>query len=168
MLITIEGSFIGGQLSRTGQLKNLQIKTSDRIQQVKVPKSLRPLLAQVLKSSTNLKLQVKIGHRKFKAMQVLMTTGGQEKIVRSKHLPATKIQVCSKGSCHKQGSKKLCAGLQAMIQSQNWQDLVVIEEVSCLKECKQAPNIRLKPSGEICHEASPQKIKRLLESTLVS
>jgi NADH:ubiquinone oxidoreductase subunit E len=168
MLITIEGSFIGGQLSRTGQLKNLQIKTSNRVQQVKVPKSLRPLVAQILKSSTYLKLQVKIGHRKFKAIQVLMAADVPEKAIRSSQLPVAKIQVCSKGSCHKHGSKKLCAGIQAMLQSQDWQDLVVIEEVGCLKECKQAPNIRLKPSGGICHQASPQKVIRLLESTLVS
>jgi NADH:ubiquinone oxidoreductase subunit E len=166
MITTIEGSFIGGQLSRTGQLKNLQIQTAQQIQQVKVPKSLRPILAKVLTSSTYLQLQVKIGHRKLKAIKVLMVADRAGKISGSHPTPVAKIQVCSKGSCHKRGSKKLCTDMQAMIQSKGWQNSVVIEEVSCLKECKQAPNIRIKPSGAICHQASSRQVGQLLETIL--
>jgi (2Fe-2S) ferredoxin len=174
MLITIEGSFIGGQLSKTGKLKNLQIKTSDsiaggqadRVQQIKIPKNLRSLLEQVLKSSTYLKLKVKTGHKKSKAVSILTAPGAECWPLTNIPSSVTKIQVCSKGACHKRGSKQLCTALQTMLQDRNLHNSIAIEEVGCLKECKQSPNVRFKPSGDICHQASPHKVWQLLESML--
>jgi (2Fe-2S) ferredoxin len=169
MLTTIEGSFIGWYPSPTGQLKYLQIQTVDRTQQVKIPKTLRPLLEQVLKSSTYLKLQVKIGHRHLKAISILILPSDTLPTIQhppSDHAPTTKIQVCSKGSCRKRGSGQICAGLKALLQDHELQNSVVIEEVGCLKECKQAPNVRIKPSGKICHQASSHKVYQLLATAL--
>jgi NADH:ubiquinone oxidoreductase subunit E len=174
MLTTIEGAFIGGRLSRRGQLKRLKIRTTDntaggqadRIQQIKIPKPLRPLLEQLLKSSSYLKLQVEAGHRQLKAVDVLMAAGEcQPTIKQSKVSPIT-IQVCSKSSCHKRGSDQMCMALQAMIQKQHLQNTVSIEKVGCIKECKHAPNVRIKPSGSICHKASATKVFQSLKPLL--
>jgi NADH:ubiquinone oxidoreductase subunit E len=176
MLTTIEGSFVGGQFSRAGQLKRLHIKTSDRsaggqvdrIQQIKVPKTLRPILERLLKSSTYLKLQVKTGHHHLKAVSVLTVLDDYRPNETKSYIPSIRVQVCSKGSCHKHGSGKICEALQVMIQERNLQDVVFIEKVGCLKECKHAPNVRLKPSGIICHKASSPKVAQLLEPMLAS
>ncbi len=166
MLTTIEGSFVGWHPSPTGKLKYLQIQTIDRIQQVKIPKALRPLLEQVLKSSIHLKLQVKNGHHRLKATSILIVPSDILPTVPQRQIPTTKIQVCSKGSCRKRGSSQICAGLKAMLQDHQLEHSVVVEEVGCLKECKQAPNVRIKPSGSICHQASPRKVYQLLETAL--
>ncbi len=163
MLTTIEGSVIGRQLSRTGKLKQVQIKTSNQIQEVKVPKILRPFLAQVLKSSTDLKLQVKIGHRKIKAVNVLVNHQDNRQLTTQQAIAPIKIQICTKGACYKRGSSQIGVALQVMIQEHRLQDTVSIEKVGCLKECKNAPNVRLKPSGVICHRASSHKVAQLLE-----
>ena len=176
MLIIIEGSFVGGQFSRTGELKRLQIKTSDRsacgqadqIQEIKVPKTLRPILERLLKSSTYLKLQVKTGHHHLKVVSVLTVIDDYRQDETKKYIPSIKIQVCSKGSCHKHGSGKICEALKVMIQERDLQDVVFIEKVGCLKECKHAPNVRLKPSGIICHNASSPKVTQLLKPMLAS
>jgi (2Fe-2S) ferredoxin len=166
MLTTIEGSVIGGQLSRTGKLKRVQIKTSNQIQQVKVPKILRPLLEQVLKSSTYLRLQVEIGHRKIKAVNVLVNPNDHRQLAIQRDASPVRIQICTKGACDKRGSRQICAALQAVIQEHSLQNMVSIEKVGCLKECKHAPNVRLKPSGVICHQASSSKVAQLLEPLL--
>ena len=176
MLTTIEGSFIGGQLSRSGQLKQLQIKMSggsaygqaDRVQEIKVPKPFRPTLERLLASSTHLKLQVQTGHHHLKVVSVLTLLDDHQSNVTKNYIPPIKIQVCSKGSCHKRGSSKICASLQAMIQERNLQSVVFIEKVGCLKECKHAPNVRLQPSGAICHQASSPKVLQLLEPMLAN
>jgi hypothetical protein len=115
MLTTIEGAFISGRLSRRGQLKRLKIRTAgstnggqaDRIQQIKVPKPLRPLLEQLLKSSTYLKIQVETGHRQLKAVDVLIADGDHQPAITKGKVSPIKIQVCSKGSCHKRGSDQM-------------------------------------------------------------
>jgi Thioredoxin-like [2Fe-2S] ferredoxin len=174
MLTTIEGAFIGGRLSRRGQLKRLKIRTTDsntgnqadRIQQIKVPKPLRPLLEQLLKSSNYLKLQVEADHRQLRAVNVLMTGGDHRPTITKSKVSPIKIQVCNKGSCQKRGSDQICMALQAMIQEQHLQDTVSIEKVGCIKECKHAPNVRIKPSGSICHKASATKVLQSLKPLL--
>jgi (2Fe-2S) ferredoxin len=176
MLTIIEGSFIGGQLSRRGQLKQLQIKISgnsaegqaDRVQEIKVPKTLRPMLGQLLTLSNYLKLQVQAGHHHLKVVSILNEPGNYQPHKTTRYTPSIRVQVCSKGSCHKRGSDKMCAALQEVIQERNLQGVVSIEKVSCLHECKNSPNVRLKPSGVICHKASSPKVFELLEPMLAS
>jgi hypothetical protein len=176
MLTTIEGSFIGGQLSRKGQLKQLQIKISgnsadgqaDRVEGIKVPKTLRPMIEKLLASSDYLKLQVQTGHHHLKVVSILNVLNNYPPHKTTKDTPSIKVQVCSKGSCHKRGSDEMCVALQEIIQERNLQGVVLIEKVGCLKECKNSPNVRLKPSGVICHKASSPKVFGLLEPMLVS
>lgn len=176
MLTTIEGSFIGGKLSRNGQLKQLQIKMSggsaygqaDRVQSIKVPKPLRPTLGRLLESSTHLKLQVHTGHHHLKVVNILNLLNNEPSHGATSCSPSIRVQVCSKGSCHKRGSDKICAALQAEIQERKLQGVVSVEKVGCLKECKNSPNVRLKPSGIICHKASSPKVFQQLTPMLAS
>jgi (2Fe-2S) ferredoxin len=170
MLTTIEGSFIGGQLSRSGQLKQLQIKISgnsaespgNRVQAIKVPKTLRATIGQLLESGTHLKLQVQVGDHHLKVVSILNVLNNYQVHEAISCSPSIRVQVCSKGSCHKRGSDKMCAALQEVIQERHLQGVVSIEKVGCLKECKNSPNVRLKPSGVICHKASSPKVLELL------
>ncbi len=176
MLTTIEGSFIGGQLSRSGQLKQLQIKMlggsadgqADLIQSIKVPKPLRPTIGRLLESGTHLKLQVQVGDHHLKVVNILNVLNNCQTYKTTSRSPSIRVQVCSKGSCHKRGSDKMCAALQEVIQERNLQGVVSIEKVGCLKECKNSPNVRLKPSGVICHKASSSKVFELLTPILAS
>lgn len=173
MLTTIEGSFIGGQLSRSGQLKQLQIKISaagqaDRVQGIKVPKTLRPILGELLLSSNYLKLQVQASNHHFKVVSILDDYHNSPLPKTTSCTTPIRVQVCSKGSCHKRGSEKMCAALQEVIQERNWQGVVSIEKVGCLKECKNSPNVRLKPSGAVCHKASSSRVLKMIEPMLIS
>ncbi|MGA1474886.1 MAG: (2Fe-2S) ferredoxin domain-containing protein [Prochlorothrix sp.] len=81
--------------------------------------------------------------------------------------PSTvKIQVCGKGSCKKRGSCKLAQNLNQEIQRSGLESHIQVQMTGCLKQCKQAPNLKLKPQGKILSQVKVQDIPALVQTLL--
>lgn len=77
------------------------------------------------------------------------------------------IQVCSKGNCKKRGSCQFAQEMQQQIRRSGLESQIQVQMTGCLKQCKQAPNLKLKPQGQIFSQVKPQDIPRLLDKCLL-
>jgi hypothetical protein len=126
----------------------IQLATADGDLLIKVAKILRPQI-QDWQPGTYLTLLTQetidrdTGARKLKVKQ-LVAASIESTIdpppIASQTLVPTKIQVCQGSSCRKRGSQQICQSMQAYIDRSQLTDLVEIEPVKCLHQCKAAPH----------------------------
>jgi (2Fe-2S) ferredoxin len=174
LIRTLTGHFMGWGDDITPH-RYIKLATANGEQLIKVAKSLRPqiqdwqpgrwltLLIQegICRSTGEPKIKVKqlltppridpptnLGNRL--PSQQAIDCG----LVTSSPVEPTKIRVCQGSACRRRGSDRICRSMQTYVDRHNLTDLVQLETVKCLQQCKAAPHaIVTSPPGAI----SPQK-----------
>jgi Thioredoxin-like [2Fe-2S] ferredoxin len=153
----LTGYFLGWGDNRE-QHGHIKLATSDGDRLIKVAKSLRPHIQDwqpgiYLTLITQETIDRDTGARKLKVKQLVAaaeidpqigSTGLTRPIdpppITSQVSIPTKIQVCQGSTCRKRGSQQICQSMQAAIDRSQLTDLVEIESVKCLHQCKAAPH----------------------------
>lgn len=153
---------ITGQVQGVELPKYLQIGHQGSRVRVKLAKHLRPLLLQVqvgqwirLGGQQEIKLEGQEKTIRYKATDLMLLQADQPP---AQPEPAQIIQICTKGSCRKQGSLDLLAAL-----SQSCPAGVEVVPSGCLKNCKAGPNVAL-GSRQIVSRATPERVWQCLQS----
>jgi hypothetical protein len=154
---SLTGYFLGWGDNRE-QHGHIKLATSDGDRLIKVAKSLRPQIQDwqvgiYLTLLTQETIDRDTGARKLKVKQLVAAAAidpqiGSTELARPIDPPPiasqtsipTKIQVCQGSSCRKRGSQQICQSMQAYIDRSQLTDLVEIEPVKCLHQCKAAPH----------------------------
>jgi Thioredoxin-like [2Fe-2S] ferredoxin len=150
----LTGYFLGwgDNCTRHGHIK---LATVDGNRLIKVAKSLRAHIQDwqpgiYLTLITQETIDRDTGVRKIKVKQLVAATAiepasnlptelSSSPPVANHPLVPTKIQICQGSSCRKRGSQQICQSMQAYIDRYQLTDLVEIEPVKCLHQCKSAP-----------------------------
>jgi Thioredoxin-like [2Fe-2S] ferredoxin len=156
-LYPLTGYFLGWGDNRKKH-GHIKLATSDGDRLIKVAKSLRPHIQDwqpgiYLTLITQETIDRDTGARKLKVKQLVAAAAidpqiGSTELARPIDPPPiasqasipTKIQVCQGSSCRKRGSQQICQSMQAYIDRSQLTDLVEIESVKCLHQCKAAPH----------------------------
>jgi Thioredoxin-like [2Fe-2S] ferredoxin len=166
------GQFVSYEIKDGYKIKRLNLLTADGIQSIKLTKEARasifrlttvtPMIPGTLLSlAVEPKFDDGMMQYKVRDLQIL---AGDMPIARSPIATAkvTKIRVCDRGTCRKRGALEVYAQLQQEIADRGLGDQVVLETTSCLKACKQGPNMTI---GKTCHNRiCPSAALRLLPS----
>lgn len=178
------GQFVGYEVKDGYKVKRMQLLTADGVISVKLTKTAKACLFRLncqmpLQPGALLSLAVepkyddgRFDYYKVHDLQVLAATSealetelsSLPTVQTQDHGKRTRIRVCDRGTCRKRGSAQIYERLQQEIRDRGLGDQIVLERSSCLKECKQGPNIAL---GKACHSrVCPATAVRLLPSKL--
>jgi (2Fe-2S) ferredoxin len=161
----LEGEFLGVCALDGYKLKYLQLRTADRDVIIKVPKQLRAGLVYKLAVGDCIRCEGIQKDWKLKASlieNVVRVASPAESrsaplaqfsageamptIAAPENKPKVKILICQKSHCHNNGGKEIYSALAEQLNSHDLNDSVTLKSTSCLKCCKQAPNLVVLPA----------------------
>lgn len=162
--LVLKGQYTGAWRSEKGKLKGLLLNTGDREYVIKLPKYLRPMLVRELMPNALIQVWVYPDGQIWRGINILPLSEPECLALQSvlastpapvsPPAPSVSIQVCSKGKCCKQGSQRIWQRLQAEVAANPQLQHVSVELTGCLKACKQGPNLRVLPGGQVLNQAS--------------
>lgn len=77
--------------------------------------------------------------------------------------PTTKILVCKKSDCAKQGGEAVCSAIARYLRDRGLEDSVEVKMTGCLKQCKKGPNLVVMPDKTHYTKISPREIPAILD-----
>ncbi|MBD2576909.1 (2Fe-2S) ferredoxin domain-containing protein [Oscillatoria sp. FACHB-1406] len=77
--------------------------------------------------------------------------------------PKTKILVCKKSDCAKQGGEAVCGAIARYLRDYGLEDSVEVKMTGCLKQCKKGPNLVVMPDKTHYTKIAPREIPALLD-----
>ncbi len=166
--INLIGQFVGYEVKDGYKVKRMQLRTADGVISVKLTKVAKACLFRLsceipMQPGTLLSLAVEpkyddgqLKYYKVHDLQVLAVASErvETELTRLSSTKTqnsgkqTRVRVCDRGTCRKRGSAQIYEQLQQAISDRNLGDQVILERSSCLKKCKQGPNIAV---GKACH-----------------
>ncbi|MEM7769662.1 MAG: (2Fe-2S) ferredoxin domain-containing protein [Cyanobacteria bacterium P01_A01_bin.37] len=186
----IQGQYLGELPSSKGRLKYIQIQQNDEELLIKLPKLIGYTLAGKLQPGMMLQIWVRPKKDYLKALMVVPAETDMTEDVALGHLceagmappsddaaelsdlpegttvtPKHKVQtfkVCTKGKCHKQGSRHVMQALEAAVSEGKLGRHISINPTGCLKNCKQGPTIQVSPGSETYSFVRPQDASTLV------
>ncbi len=186
----LRGHYVGVFRSDKGKIKGLRLQTGSEIQVVKLPKYLRPILVRELVPGMPIEVwgyPEEAGWRGMNVMPWVSAPGVDGDATGAiaapkpgvmaadcRSAPASlvpsgdrdpqtlRLQICTKGKCFKAGGQRILETLQAEVAANPDLRHVDIEAVGCLKACKSAPNLRLKPTDKLLSRMTPAAAKEWL------
>ncbi|MBW4629596.1 MAG: (2Fe-2S) ferredoxin domain-containing protein [Brasilonema octagenarum HA4186-MV1] len=173
----LEGQFLSFVGDSPGKSKYLQLALESEDVQIKIPKELRKHLNLSLVPGEQIrvfgisKLDTQTGEVKLKAFSIApLGFCSTQKTPVQKHKRALKAKIltCQKSGCVKRGAKNYLSELEKILSIRGLSDQVIIERTSCLKCCKNAPNLILQIGTKEYKNLHPEAIVSLLEDYLVS
>ncbi|KAB8334331.1 (2Fe-2S) ferredoxin domain-containing protein [Scytonema tolypothrichoides VB-61278] len=173
----LEGQFLNFVGDTPGKFKYLRLALESEDVQIKIPKELRQHLNFSLVPGEQIrvfgisKLDTDTGEVKLKAFSIaqLGFCPTQKTPVQQQKRPSkAKILTCQKSGCVKRGAKNYLSELEKILSTRGLSDQVIIERTSCLKCCKNAPNLILQIGTKEYKNLHPEAIASLLEDYLVS
>ncbi|MGF1523976.1 MAG: (2Fe-2S) ferredoxin domain-containing protein [Leptolyngbyaceae cyanobacterium] len=75
----------------------------------------------------------------------------------------SKILVCHKSGCQRQGGRQIAAALEQALQEHGLQDQVEIQYTGCQKRCSKAPSLMIMPGKHRYDRLTPQSISALVK-----
>jgi len=180
-LIHLQGYCQSFTHSKKGHLKSLKLQVGPDQLTLKIPKLLGHSFSHQFVFGQPLRIIAKRGKKSLKAMFILPVEhfGSNTPAIapvppqprptsQSRSIPQpVQIQVCSKGNCKKRGSCQFAQEIEQQIRRSGLESQIQVQMTDCLKQCKQAPNLKLKPQGQIFSQVKSQDIPRLLDRCLV-
>jgi NADH:ubiquinone oxidoreductase subunit E len=156
---SLVGQLEGYTLGKGGKIRHLLIETSQGVHSIKLDHLCRiELLRNILNKSIQQgswlavagwqKIDKKGAVKHLKAKEIapagMETTFVPPVVTKPAFILApeghkTKILVCQKSDCCKQGSARLQAAIESVIDDRNLGDRVCVKAVGCLKHCGKGP-----------------------------
>jgi (2Fe-2S) ferredoxin len=177
----LKGQYIGVLRSSKGKLKGLQLQSGQKVEQIKLPKYLRPILLRELEPGTFVQVWVNAyKDDRWQAVNLMPLPPSEiDMLLQDACLPDSnsyveaapvrkktcqRIQVCRKGTCYKRGGSELWQALQREIATNPQLQDINLEKTGCLKACKQGPNVRVLPSGKLLKGVRPSHASAVLSN----
>ncbi|NEQ43712.1 MAG: (2Fe-2S) ferredoxin domain-containing protein [Leptolyngbya sp. SIOISBB] len=181
--VVLKGQFTEVLRSAKGKLKGIYLRSDTETYAVKLPKYLRPMLVRELVPGTFVQVWAYFDEEKWRGLNLLplpedeaialqetwqLSTPSPTAAVSAVAalLPTDSVsqspkplcvKVCRKGSCFKQGGRKIMQSLAAEIAADPTLQHVSVEGVGCLKACKRGPNLKLSNSKKVITGVTPNK-----------
>lgn len=163
----VEGEFLGFSGEK---LKYLRVAVGESQLQIKLAKELRQTISRLvigdrIQVLVKKKFKGYFSNLKLKAYEVnVVNCNDCQEMSATQTSPKTgKILLCQKSGCMKRGGREVYQALQEAILSLGLQNQVEIENTSCQKRCKKAPNMIVMPTQTKYSELSPNVISSLLK-----
>ncbi len=173
--VVLQGQFTEVLRSAKGKLKGIYLRSDTEIYAIKLPKYLRPMLVRELAPGTFVQVWAYFDDEKWRGLNLLPLpedeaitlretwqshTLAEATVTPSAEPEATSpkplcVKVCRKGSCFKQGGKKIMQSLAAEIAADPTLQHISVEGVGCLKACKRGPNLKLSNSKKVITGVTP-------------
>jgi hypothetical protein len=163
----LKGQYAGAYRSDKGKIKGLLLQAGSTEYTIKLPKYLRPMLVRELSPGELIQVWAYPEGDRWRAINILPLPECEAAALRQQWgdlapvaevaQPRQKrlcIEVCSKGTCFKQGGRQIYHALQAAVDDNPELAHVSVKATGCMKACKHGPNLRL-PSGQMLHRACP-------------
>jgi hypothetical protein len=168
----LQGRYLEGVFSDKGYLKWLWLETDRGEKQIKLPKFLAYSLSQEAKPGSDLRVWARPKKDYFKALMVVPLAPMSQVIVSQvivsppvvpAFVRSCTIQVCQKGGCRKRGSLEVWQALEQQIHDRSDSLEIRLETSSCLKNCKQGPNLRVLPDKVCYQQVQPEQVALILK-----
>lgn len=173
----LRGKLLGFVLKDGYKIKYLKMNFSEREYWVKLPKELRKEINQDIPIGSDLTIIGysqkchKTGIIKLTATEITLVKKEQDlrdssinNIVEknTSKKATTRILVCGKSTCRKQGSDSICQMLENQIKNHHLENEIEIKVTGCLKQCKKAPNLVILPDKISYNRVTSAQIPDLL------
>lgn len=172
----LKGQYAGAYRSDKGKIKGLLLQAGGAEYTIKLPKYLRPMLVRDLAPGEFIQVWAYPEGDRWRAVNILTLPECEAVALRKQWgdlapvadlaQPKQKrmcIEVCSKGTCFKQGGRQIYHALQDAVDGNPDLAHVSIKATGCMKACKQGPNLRL-PNGKMLHRTSPAEALARLDA----
>ncbi len=172
---TLEGRFLGFEVTDGYKLKYLRLVTAAGEYMIKLSKESRASVRGVLTPGDWLqvigeqKRSDETGELRYKALQIaVISAHSATPVANSNPAPVptaakVNILVCQKSDCLKRGSSAICAALESALSDRNLQDHVHIKPTGCMKQCKAGPNLVVMPDKTRYSHVSPHQVGAVLD-----
>lgn len=182
----ITGKLVKIIFKKYNQVKYLKLVNEKQAYWIKVDKSIREDIAEIVSLDTEVtikgtkKPKKKTGEIEYKAEYVKLVANSNSNPSSSIIVPETsslpkeenkvkakakaKILVCKKSSCWKKGGKEICQVLENIYSDRS----IEVKTTGCLKQCKQGPNIIMLPDKARYSRVKPKQIPTLVEKHLLT
>jgi hypothetical protein len=163
----LKGQYAGAYRSDKGKIKGLLLQVGSTEYRIKLPKYLRPMLVRELSPGDLIQVWAYPEDDRWRAINILPLPDCEAAALRQQWSdlapvadlaqPKQKrlcIEVCSKGTCFKQGGRQIYQALQDAVDDNPDLAHVSVKATGCMKACKHGPNLRL-PNGQMLHRARP-------------
>ena len=161
------GQYGGPLRSPKGKIKGLILLHGGVSYPIKLPKYLRPLLLREGWLGAPLQVSVYADGEHWRGLDLVFDkkVGDQPPTPLSPPpAPPICLQVCTKGKCSRRGGQQIYQALRQAVASDPAYDAIQVEAVGCLKACKQGPNLRVLPSGQMVPGLTPERALAWLAS----
>lgn len=179
----ITGKLVKIIFKKYNQVKYLKLVTEKQAYWIKVAKSIREDIAEIVSLDAEVtikgtkKQKKKTGQIEYKADYVELVASSNSNSSRHIIVPETspvsnqenkvkakaKILVCKKSSCWKKGGKEICQVLENIYSDRQ----IEVKTTGCLKQCKKGPNVVMLPDKARYSRVRPQQIPILVEKHLL-
>ena len=178
----LTGKLVKTVIKKYNQVKYFKLATEQREYWIKVAKSIREDIAQIVSPEAELivsgtkKQKLKTGKVKYEAdyvelvassnhsnSQIIVSDVSPVSSQENKAKAKAKVLVCKKSSCWKRGGKEVCQVLEDICRDRQIQ----VKTTGCLKQCKKGPNVIMLPDKARYSKVKPQQIPTLVEKHLL-
>jgi hypothetical protein len=161
------GQYGGPLRSPKGKIKGLMLLHGGASYPIKLPKYLRPLLLREGRLGAPLQISVYPDGEDWRGVDLVF--GGElgERPLTPPSPPLAPpicLQVCTKGKCSRRGGQQIYQALRQAVATDPAYGSIQVEAVGCLKACKQGPNLRVLPSGQLLQGLTPERALAWLAS----
>ena len=171
------GKLVNLIIKKDNQVKYLKMATEKQEYWIKVAKSIREDIAQIVSLEADVivkgakKQKIKTGKVKYEAdyLELVASSNNNSQFVvfdvpnlsfpENKVKVKAKVLVCQKSSCWKKGGKEVCQVLEDICRDRQIQ----VKTTGCLKQCKKGPNVMMLPDKTRYSKVKPQQIPALVE-----
>jgi NADH:ubiquinone oxidoreductase subunit E len=163
----LEGRYIGELKSPKGKFKGLRLQTARQEYSIRLPKHLVPVLIHELEPGSPARVWVIPKKEAWVALNLVPLSPkalAAEPLSTAQPRPEKpqRVQVCSRGSCCKRGSREVYQAMEDAIATNPSLSNIRLESSGCLKECKKGPCIRLASTGKVFTRVTPENAPAIL------
>ncbi|MEM6614221.1 MAG: (2Fe-2S) ferredoxin domain-containing protein [Cyanobacteria bacterium P01_C01_bin.72] len=167
------------------KIKYIKLVTEQDAQWIKIPKKLRPKVANLspgcrLEVEGSTKQNLKTGKVKHKAQMVVVLaqdsvatpeirvkTASLLPIFNKKTKPKAKVLICQKSNCWKKGGKEVCSKIESILSDLGLSKEIPIKKTGCLKQCKKAPALVMLPDKARYNKVKPKQVEKMVAKHLI-
>ncbi|MEL7420796.1 MAG: (2Fe-2S) ferredoxin domain-containing protein [Cyanobacteria bacterium J06555_3] len=168
------------------KIKYIKLVTEQEAQWIKIPKKLRPHIANLslgshLQVEGRTKQDQKTGRVKHKAQVVTVVASDQGispeiKVETVSLLPIfdqktkskAKVLICQKSNCWKKGGKEVCSKIESILSDRGLSKAIPIKKTGCLKQCKKAPALVMMPDKARYNKVKPKQVEKMVAKHLIA
>jgi (2Fe-2S) ferredoxin len=179
-LVGIVNQFV---VSKKGRVKSFELKTEQGNYNLKIPSyvhkkinyEIHPQIevevkgkAEICLKTAKIKLKVEKLSKISPSPTIILPTDTKTPLIIPTETkiakPTSKILICQKSTCWKQGGEEIYHKLQQELQEQGLDSCVMIKKTGCMGNCKKAPNLVVLPDKTRYQNFNDEKVCQLIDT----